>query len=436
MPPSQDYYQLLKVPKHATQAEIKAAFRRLARQFHPDLNPNNPRAEAEFKKICQAYEVLSDTVQRQQYDQQAEPGRWTPTSTPRNPQDFYVRGVYRASEQDYQGALADYTRAIQLNSRFVEAYLKRGQIHYILGDDRGVLEDCRQALEIDPQIAHAYYYQGLARYRLDYTQSAIDAYTQAIAREADYAQAYYHRGLAHQDLQAPDQAIKDYQKAVALFREHGDFSTAQRVEKTLRQVSRRLFQFTRPKTGATVLRPTPLLSDVFVVAVSILFNPGGSLLSAYTRLTPRRAMAIGMMLAAIAISSFTVGAYLSWQAIFPVSILALSLAGGTAGLSLISMSAIARGIIRRRQGWAGDIFLAGTTLLPLGLLMLASTVAPLLGKGLMLPLTVFASCYAILTLYNGYTQIQNFSEQTATFLVPLTLLVSGWLSYLVAILFS
>ena len=64
-----DYYQVLDVDKKSSEKDIKKAFRRLARQYHPDVNPDNPQAEERFKEINEAYEVLSDSEKRQKYDQ-------------------------------------------------------------------------------------------------------------------------------------------------------------------------------------------------------------------------------------------------------------------------------------------------------------------------------------------------------------------------------
>jgi molecular chaperone DnaJ len=64
-----DYYQVLGVAKEAGLPDIKKAYRKLARKFHPDLNPGDKTAETRFKEIQEAYAVLSDPKKRAQYDQ-------------------------------------------------------------------------------------------------------------------------------------------------------------------------------------------------------------------------------------------------------------------------------------------------------------------------------------------------------------------------------
>src|SRR6188508_2305923 len=64
-----DYYAVLGVPKTASQAEIKKAFRKLARQHHPDAKPGDSAAERKFKEVNEANEVLSDPTRRKQYDE-------------------------------------------------------------------------------------------------------------------------------------------------------------------------------------------------------------------------------------------------------------------------------------------------------------------------------------------------------------------------------
>jgi len=64
-----DYYNILGVSRNASEKEIKQAFRRLARKYHPDVNPGDKSAEERFKQISEAYEVLSDKDKRKKYDQ-------------------------------------------------------------------------------------------------------------------------------------------------------------------------------------------------------------------------------------------------------------------------------------------------------------------------------------------------------------------------------
>ncbi len=85
-----DYYSILGVNKTASNEEIKQAFRKLARKYHPDVNQGNKEAEARFKEVSEAYEVLSDKEKRQKYDQfgqywrQAGQTPWASRSTKAN----------------------------------------------------------------------------------------------------------------------------------------------------------------------------------------------------------------------------------------------------------------------------------------------------------------------------------------------------------------
>ena len=65
----EDYYKVLGVPRTASQKDIKQAYRKLARQYHPDVNPGDTAAAEKFKQINEAYEVLSDAEKRKKYDQ-------------------------------------------------------------------------------------------------------------------------------------------------------------------------------------------------------------------------------------------------------------------------------------------------------------------------------------------------------------------------------
>jgi len=71
--PLTDYYKTLGIPKNASEDDVKKAYRKLARKYHPDLNPGNSEAEAKFKEVTEAHEVLSDKEKRQNYDTYGDP---------------------------------------------------------------------------------------------------------------------------------------------------------------------------------------------------------------------------------------------------------------------------------------------------------------------------------------------------------------------------
>lgn len=96
-----DFYEVLGVSREASPDEIKRAYRKLARKYHPDLNPGDKKAETSFKEVQEAYDVLSDTSKRDQYDrfgatgfEQGEPGprsrsyTWSSRGGPREEGEF------------------------------------------------------------------------------------------------------------------------------------------------------------------------------------------------------------------------------------------------------------------------------------------------------------------------------------------------------------
>ena len=95
-----DYYKILDVDKKATEAEIKKAYRKMARKYHPDLNPNDKEAERKFKEINEANEVLSHAENRKKYDEYGENWQHAEQYEKAKQQGQYSRGGQQAG---YEG---------------------------------------------------------------------------------------------------------------------------------------------------------------------------------------------------------------------------------------------------------------------------------------------------------------------------------------------
>jgi tetratricopeptide (TPR) repeat protein len=129
--------------------------------------------------------------------------------------DAYLnRGVAKCKLGDNQGAITDYNQAIQIKPDFAKTYNNRGNAKSNLGDKQGAIADYNQAIQLKPDYANAYYNRGLAKSNLGDNQGAIADYNQAIQIKPDYALAYYNRGNAKSNLGDKQGAIADYTQAV------------------------------------------------------------------------------------------------------------------------------------------------------------------------------------------------------------------------------
>jgi curved DNA-binding protein CbpA len=421
---AQDYYKILQVSPNATVEAIKVAFRHLARQYHPDLNPDDPVAAEQFKLISQAYEVLSDSNRRRRYDRELDGHQPQLTKQTETAQNFYVKGIQQAQAKQYEQAIDSYTKAIEIEPSFIEAYLKRCEIRYKLGDNQGVLQDCSKIIKVDPTVAKAYYYQGRARYRLGYTQSAIKAYTEALDRETNYAQAYYYRGLAYQELKENSPALANLQTAAELFRSQGNWNAYRLTKKAIKKLDRVQQPLNRFFAGTG-----SVFNYAWTTLALFLFNPAGGLLPAFSRLEKGQAIAVGIFYGALADLWFVGGTYLGWpNSEFPF--LPLLAIGSIPFLSLIVTSNFIRILSPNSGNLEADFFVVGASLVPVGLMALMMGIISFSFNIFALPFLVFGCCYAVLTLYAGCSQIWNLGEAKAAFVVPFMLLVSSFLCYL------
>ena len=103
-----DYYEVLAVAREADDDEIKKAFRRLARELHPDINRHDPEAENKFKEVAEAYEVLSDRERRAVYDRYGHDGLrsggWQPSLERLRQHLRHLRGASSAAAETRSAA--------------------------------------------------------------------------------------------------------------------------------------------------------------------------------------------------------------------------------------------------------------------------------------------------------------------------------------------
>ncbi len=427
---AENYYLILGVSQNASGKEIKLAFRRLARQYHPDLNPNDPVSAERFKQISQAYEVLSDTSKRRRYDRhiplqqprsRASSTQYNSsraTATPKTAQDFYNRGMLRSQTKEYRQAIDDYSQAIKLNPKFVDAYLKRCEMRYKMGDNQGVLNDCYEVFIIDPTVAKAHYYQGRARYSLGYTQPAIDSYNLAIAQDNNYPQAHYYRGLAYKELQSIASAVNDLTRAAELFRLQKNFDAYRRTKKTVSELT---------KNRSIGHRGNIAYNFLTTLGLSFL-NPGGGLLPAFSRLQDKQLKQVGLTYGVLSSLCFVSG-YLMTGLPLSLPVWQLFLIGMIPFISLVFIGTVARYFWHYRGNLASDIFIAGVAIAPWAFSAVLIGFIPILAFSLMIPLILYGCCYSTMTLQASYTQILNITEAKAALIVASLLIFSSYISY-------
>jgi curved DNA-binding protein CbpA len=419
-----NYYRILNVSSHASSIEIKKAFRRLAREFHPDLHPNNPEAAAKFKQISEAYEVLGDPQRRSHYDSRFENTTAQPQPSSRSYVTLYQQAQDKLARRAYQDAIQDFTEAIAQSPDSIEAYLGRCKAYDAVQNNRAVLDDCFQILQRDSKSAQAYLYQGQARLRLGYIQSAIDAYTQAISLEDSFALAYMRRAQARLELQETASVYPDLKKAQSLYRAQQNWTQVQQVEKLIRGL-----KLPQSSTSATVSYSTPSYSrsttqNFWALALgkiaSLVLNPSDNLLPTFAKLGPSRSAGTGLLYGLIAVGCLLLTS--TTPQMTPLGYVRedlwkVGLMGCAAYMGCALAGMLARLLMGGRGSFAGDLFVSGVAALPMAILALSSGTAVNFGI-IWEILKITTGCYSVLILYIGCTQIGNIDESKAMVAVP------------------
>ncbi|OCR00318.1 hypothetical protein BCD67_25295 [Oscillatoriales cyanobacterium USR001] len=139
-----------------------------------------------------------------------------PVATGPKADDFLIQGVNRFYQGDFQGAIAAYDQAIQLNPNYGAAYLNRAETLLNSGDSKGALEDLNQALRISPNNVEALLIRGSARHELGDYQGATDDWNQVVRINPRYATDYSTRGRARASLEDYRGAIEDFNQALKI----------------------------------------------------------------------------------------------------------------------------------------------------------------------------------------------------------------------------
>ena len=141
-----DYYQILGVSRNASEKEIKQAYRRLARKHHPDLNPGDKSAEAKFKEINAAYEVLSNPEKRKKYDQFGEQWEYA--------EQFAKSGGQERVRWDFGrgGTTFEYGDLSDFGGIFSSLFGDSGKGSRMRGPRRG--QDIESTIEVNLEEAH------------------------------------------------------------------------------------------------------------------------------------------------------------------------------------------------------------------------------------------------------------------------------------------
>ncbi|HET6977225.1 MAG TPA: toll/interleukin-1 receptor domain-containing protein [Pyrinomonadaceae bacterium] len=135
---------------------------------------------------------------------------------PRYVEAYYQRGVSYDDKRDYVAAIKDYDEAIKLEPQFAEAYFNRGAANDSLQDNDAAIRDYTKAIELKPRFKPAYTNRGSAFAEKEDFDSAIKDYNTAISLDPQYAEAYYNRASTYDDKGDYAMAISDYSKAIEL----------------------------------------------------------------------------------------------------------------------------------------------------------------------------------------------------------------------------
>ncbi len=133
-----------------------------------------------------------------------------------NKDDYFDSAFKKYDLGDFKGAIADYTKVIEIDVNNVSAYYNRGISRQNLGNHAGAIQDFARVIELKPNYAPAYNNRGVAKKKVEDFESAINDFTKAIELDPNYTVAYFNRGLAKKNINDIIGEIEDFNKAIEL----------------------------------------------------------------------------------------------------------------------------------------------------------------------------------------------------------------------------
>ena len=195
------------------------------------------------------------------------------------PDAYYHRGVAKQAKGDLDGAIADFTQAIQLKP-VAQIYAARGGVRFTKGDFDGAIEDFTQALQLEPNAAGGYEGRGTARFLKGDFDGGIADLTQAIQLKPGWAEAYNNRGDAKKRKGDFDGAIADFTKAIELKPDYVEARNNLELAKRTKATSQNSIT-PAGRQGTTNLAPPNLVTATDAIPVSavlagMVLIPAGS----------------------------------------------------------------------------------------------------------------------------------------------------------------
>ncbi len=191
----QNHYTTLGIPELASQEEAKVAFKRLAVEYHPDKNPNNPVAEELFKQINEAYQVLSNPVTKESYDV---------TLRFAYSYSYYANQRPEEADQNFERYHSQRQKESK-NTHIYSALVSLAFIAYMF-----LLINSMYSF-----VSGIYYYQALQSIKKENYKQAINQLSHSISYDNSFSTAYYLRAkLYSEHLSFPSAALKDYTKTI------------------------------------------------------------------------------------------------------------------------------------------------------------------------------------------------------------------------------